>query len=70
MSHTKPPEDDIKFSLGQHLQIFPVKPVPKIPPKLSGKPVPAKIVDFYKYNRVNDFTYDRPYQKGEKVNLI
>ena len=67
MSHTRPPDDEIKFSNEQHLQIFPVKPVPKIPPKLLGKPVPAKIVDFYKYNRINDFTYDRPYQKGEKV---
>ena len=67
MGHTRPPDDEIKFSNEQHLQIFPVKPVPKIPPKLLGKPVPAKIVDFYKYNRINDFTYDRPYQKGEKV---
>lgn len=32
------------------------------PPKC----VPAKILDFYRFNRITDFTYDRPYQKGEK----
>ena len=67
MTHTRPPEDSIKSSNDQHLQIFRVNPVPNLPPVFAGKPIPRKIVDFYRYNQVCDFTYDRAYAKGEKV---
>lgn len=49
------------------MQIFLVQPVANIPEQLRPpKPVSAKIIDFYRFNQITDFTYDRPYQKGEK----
>ena len=69
MQNTQPPEEEIKFSNQQHLQIFPVKPVAKIPSVFEGKPAARKIIDFYRYNQVRDFTYDRPYPKGERDKL-
>ena len=67
MSHTLPPGEEVKYSGDQHLQIFPVKPVGQIPSVFEGKPATRKIIDFYRFNQVRAFTYDRPYQKGEKV---
>ncbi|XP_069872785.1 dedicator of cytokinesis protein 5 isoform X1 [Dipodomys merriami] len=66
MSSTTPPGDDIKSSPKQYMQCFTVKPVMSLPPSLKDKPVPEQILNYYRANEVQQFSYSRPFRKGEK----
>uniref|UniRef100_A0A3Q2E7W2 Dedicator of cytokinesis 5 n=1 Tax=Cyprinodon variegatus TaxID=28743 RepID=A0A3Q2E7W2_CYPVA len=66
MTSTAPPGDDISNSPGQHIQCFTVKPVLTLPQKFKDKGVPEQILNYYRYNEVDQFQYSRPFRKGEK----
>ncbi|XP_048369537.1 dedicator of cytokinesis protein 5 isoform X1 [Sphaerodactylus townsendi] len=66
LSSTAPPPDEIKASQKQYVQCFIVKPVMNPPPNYKDKPVPEQILNFYRANEVQQFTYSRPFRKGEK----
>ncbi|OXB74830.1 UNVERIFIED_CONTAM: hypothetical protein H355_000090 [Colinus virginianus] len=48
------------------VQCFIVKPVMNLPPNYKDKPVPEQILNYYRANEVQQFTYSRPFRKGEK----
>ncbi|XP_004848415.1 dedicator of cytokinesis protein 5 isoform X1 [Heterocephalus glaber] len=66
MTSTTPPGEDIKMSPKQYLQCFTVKPVMSLPPSYKDKPVPEQILNYYRANEVQQFSYSRPFRKGEK----
>ncbi|XP_059782843.1 dedicator of cytokinesis protein 5 isoform X3 [Balaenoptera ricei] len=66
MTSTTPPGEDIKSSPKQHMQCFTVKPVMSLPPSYKDKPVPEQILNYYRANEVQQFSYSRPFRKGEK----
>lgn len=66
MTSTTPPGEDIKSSPKQYLQCFTVKPVMSLPPSYKDKPVPEQILNYYRANEVQQFSYSRPFRKGEK----
>ncbi|KAM4577944.1 dedicator of cytokinesis protein 5 [Fundulus diaphanus] len=66
MTSTAPPGDDICNSPGQHIQSFTVKPVLTVPQRFKDKGVPEQILNYYRYNEVDQFQYSRPFRKGEK----
>lgn len=66
MTSTTPPGEDVRSSPKQHMQCFTVKPVMSLPPGYKDKPVPEQILNYYRANEVQQFTYSRPFRKGEK----
>lgn len=66
MTSTTSPGDEIRASPKQYLQCFTVKPVMSLPPHYKDKPVPEQILNYYRANEVQQFTYSRPFRKGEK----
>ncbi|MEQ2269505.1 Dedicator of cytokinesis protein 5, partial [Xenotaenia resolanae] len=66
MTSTAPPGDDICSSPGQHIQCFNVKPVLTVPHQFKDKGVPEQILNYYRYNEVDQFQYSRAFRKGEK----
>ncbi|KAG8518214.1 Dedicator of cytokinesis protein 5 [Galemys pyrenaicus] len=48
------------------MQCFTVKPVMSLPPSYKDKPVPEQILNYYRANEVQQFSYSRPFRKGEK----
>uniref|UniRef100_K7FID4 Dedicator of cytokinesis 5 n=1 Tax=Pelodiscus sinensis TaxID=13735 RepID=K7FID4_PELSI len=66
MTSTAPPGEEIKSSPKQYVQCFIVKPVMNLPPNYKDKPVPEQILNYYRANEVQQFTYSRPFRKGEK----
>ncbi|XP_060568206.1 dedicator of cytokinesis protein 4-like isoform X4 [Ruditapes philippinarum] len=68
MSKNDPPTDDVMNGDQQYIQICSVKPIPQDRPEFHGKEVPAEIRNFYNYNEVDTFQYDRPYHRGTKDN--
>uniref|UniRef100_A0A8C8SEJ3 Dedicator of cytokinesis 5 n=1 Tax=Pelusios castaneus TaxID=367368 RepID=A0A8C8SEJ3_9SAUR len=66
MTSTAPPGEEIKSSPNQYVQCFIVKPVMKLPSSYKDKPVPEQILNYYRANEVQQFTYSRPFRKGEK----
>ncbi|XP_043392159.1 dedicator of cytokinesis protein 5 isoform X2 [Chelonia mydas] len=66
MTSTTPPGEEIKSSPKQYVQCFIVKPVMNLPPNYKDKPVPEQILNYYRANEVQQFTYSRPFRKGEK----
>ncbi|XP_075412609.1 dedicator of cytokinesis protein 5 [Tenrec ecaudatus] len=66
MPSTTPPGEDIKSSPKQYMQCFTVKPVMSLPPGYKDKPVPEQILNYYRANEVQQFTYSRPFRRGEK----
>ncbi|NXI28539.1 DOCK5 protein, partial [Sterrhoptilus dennistouni] len=66
MTSTAPPAEEIKASPKQYVQCFIVKPVMNLPPNYKDKPVPEQILNYYRANEVQQFTYSRPVRKGEK----
>ncbi|KAB0392592.1 hypothetical protein E2I00_017734, partial [Balaenoptera physalus] len=74
MTSTTPPGEDIKSSPKQRIlvlgssdmQCFTVKPVMSLPPSYKDKPVPEQILNYYRANEVQQFSYSRPFRKGEK----
>ena len=66
LNHTRPPENNIKYGKECYLQLYPVQPVGQIPSLFQDKPVPRQILEFYENNKINRFTYDRPYHQGER----
>ncbi|XP_030407880.1 dedicator of cytokinesis protein 5 isoform X4 [Gopherus evgoodei] len=66
MTSTTPPGEKIKSSPKQYVQCFIVKPVMNLPPNYKDKPVPEQILNYYRANEVQQFTYSRPFRKGEK----
>ncbi|XP_066567873.1 dedicator of cytokinesis protein 2 isoform X2 [Amia ocellicauda] len=66
MKSTAPPEENIINSPGQHIQCFTVQPVLVEPAHFRNQSVPDQILDFYKANKVQCFTYSRPIRKGPK----
>ncbi|KAI5645691.1 dock-like domain-containing protein [Phthorimaea operculella] len=64
-----PPGAEIVNSDGQYLQINNVKPImgDKLK-RLSGKPVAEQILEYYKYNNVDKFVFNRPFHRpGEFI---
>uniref|UniRef100_A0A8C3RX73 Dedicator of cytokinesis 5 n=1 Tax=Chelydra serpentina TaxID=8475 RepID=A0A8C3RX73_CHESE len=66
MTSTTPPGEEIKSSPKQYVQCFIVKPVMNLPLNYKDKPVPEQILNYYRANEVQQFTYSRPFRKGEK----
>ncbi|KAI5167804.1 Dedicator Of Cytokinesis Protein 5 [Manis pentadactyla] len=66
MTSTTPPGEEIKSSPKQYMQCFTVKPVMSLPPGYKDKPVPEQILNYYRANEVQQFSYSRPFRKGEK----
>ena len=50
----------------QYLQVCSVKPLTRDNVSYNTPNVPDKIKYFYAVNKVNRFTYDRPFHKGEQ----
>uniref|UniRef100_A0A8C3PDT5 Dedicator of cytokinesis 2 n=1 Tax=Chrysemys picta bellii TaxID=8478 RepID=A0A8C3PDT5_CHRPI len=63
---TSPPEQDVTDSPGQYIQCFTVQPVEEARDRFRGRNVPEQIVNFYKANNVQQFSYSRPFRKGPK----
>ncbi|CAM5142296.1 unnamed protein product [Natator depressus] len=63
---TSPPEQDVTDSLGQYIQCFTVQPVEEARDRFRGRNVPEQIVNFYKANNIQQFSYSRPFRKGPK----
>nr|XP_014349533.1 PREDICTED: dedicator of cytokinesis protein 1-like [Latimeria chalumnae] len=66
MKTTSPPGDEIKNSPGQFIQCFTVQPILEEQVRFKNKTVPEQIVNFYKANHVQRFSYSRPFRKGPK----
>lgn len=62
------PDEQVTNSNGQYLAIFHVDPVMKESDKrkFSHKLVDEKIVNYYNFNGINEFTFSRPKIKGQK----
>ncbi|KAK4293650.1 hypothetical protein Pmani_033668 [Petrolisthes manimaculis] len=64
LSHNTPPDDTIKSSDGQYIQICAVKAVPEANPMFDGVEVDERILKYYSNNHVRHFVYDRPTHRG------
>ncbi|CAH1257698.1 DOCK1 [Branchiostoma lanceolatum] len=60
------PGQEILESPSQHLQIFKVDPILEERREFRGKPVADQILNFYKVNEVQKFTFSRPIRKGDR----
>ncbi|XP_035674913.1 dedicator of cytokinesis protein 1-like isoform X4 [Branchiostoma floridae] len=60
------PGPEILESPSQHLQIFKVDPILEERREFRGKPVADQILNFYKVNEVQKFTFSRPIRKGDR----
>ncbi|XP_043919982.1 dedicator of cytokinesis protein 1-like [Protopterus annectens] len=63
---TSAPGDNIKNAPGQHIQCYTVQPMLEEQPRFRDKTVPEQILNFYKSNNVQKFSYSRPFSKGPK----
>ncbi|XP_064122675.1 dedicator of cytokinesis protein 5-like [Macrobrachium nipponense] len=59
-----PPDDTIRSSDGQYIQICAVKPIPEPNPKFDGLEVDERILKYYAVNHVRCFFYDRATYRG------
>ncbi|CAL4062202.1 unnamed protein product, partial [Meganyctiphanes norvegica] len=59
-----PPDETIRSSDGQYIQICTVKPVPEPNPQFEGVEVDDCILMYYSSNQLTKFLYDRPVHKG------
>ncbi|XP_030639791.1 dedicator of cytokinesis protein 3-like [Chanos chanos] len=66
LQHTNLPDDSIKQSDAQYLQIYAVNPVSDLSDGPMMDRVPERIKSFYRINNVSRFHYDRPFHKGPK----
>ncbi|XP_026518416.1 dedicator of cytokinesis protein 2-like, partial [Terrapene carolina triunguis] len=66
LQSTSPPEQDVTDSPGQYIQCFTVQPVEEARDRFRGRNVPEQIVNFYKANNIQQFSYSRPFRKGPK----
>ncbi|XP_050737687.1 dedicator of cytokinesis protein 3-like isoform X2 [Eriocheir sinensis] len=64
LSHNTPPDDTIRSSDGQYIQICAVKALPEINPLFDGVEVDERILKYYYNNHVRQFVYDRPTHRG------
>ncbi|XP_037792049.1 dedicator of cytokinesis protein 4-like [Penaeus monodon] len=64
LHHNTPPDDTIRSSDGQYIQICAVKAVPEPNPKFEGIEVDERILKYYTVNHVRHFVYDRPTYRG------
>ncbi|KAK8389640.1 hypothetical protein O3P69_008971 [Scylla paramamosain] len=64
LSHNTPPDDTIRSSDGQYIQICAVKALPEINPLFEGVEVDERILKYYSNNHVRQFVYDRPTHRG------
>ncbi|MPC55393.1 Dedicator of cytokinesis protein 3 [Portunus trituberculatus] len=64
LSHNTPPDDTIRSSDGQYIQICAVKALPEINPLFDGVEVDERILKYYSNNHVRQFVYDRPTHRG------
>ncbi|XP_053200600.1 dedicator of cytokinesis protein 3-like isoform X2 [Panonychus citri] len=58
------PDEKVKESEDQFIQICNVKPVAEPREEFEGKELPEKILSYYLVNDVKTFTFDRPIHKG------
>ncbi|XP_075772170.1 dedicator of cytokinesis protein 2-like isoform X2 [Pelodiscus sinensis] len=63
---TAPPEPAVADSPGQYIQCFTVQPAEEPRDRFKGRNVPEQIVNFYKANNIQQFSYSRPFRKGPK----
>ncbi|XP_067401888.1 dedicator of cytokinesis protein 2-like [Emydura macquarii macquarii] len=66
LQSTSPPDQAITDSPGQHIQCFTVQPVEEAKGHFKNRNVPEQIVNFYKANNIQKFSYSRPFRKGPK----
>ncbi|XP_042868283.1 dedicator of cytokinesis protein 3-like isoform X2 [Penaeus japonicus] len=64
LHHNTPPDDTIRSSDGQYIQICAVKAVPEPNLKFEGIEVDERILKYYTVNHVRHFVYDRPTYRG------
>ncbi|XP_071543136.1 dedicator of cytokinesis protein 3 isoform X3 [Panulirus ornatus] len=64
LSHNTPPDDSIRSSDGQYIQICAVKTLPEANPMFEGAEVDERILKYYSNNHVRRFVYDRPFYRG------
>ena len=64
----EPPTQEEMNKIGQLLQINLVEPVmaERSYAMFKGRNIPPQILNYYKLNDVNKFTYSRPFHKGKK----
>ncbi|XP_076035833.1 dedicator of cytokinesis protein 3-like isoform X2 [Oratosquilla oratoria] len=65
LSHNTPPDDAIRSSDSQYIQICAVKPVAAPKPEFDGGEVDERILKYYMVNHIKHFTYDRPTYRGQ-----
>ncbi|XP_078717845.1 dedicator of cytokinesis protein 1-like isoform X3 [Lampetra fluviatilis] len=66
MKTTSPPGENVRSAPSQNIQCFTVQPLQRDQPKFKNKSVNDQILNFYKVNEVQCFTYSRPVRKGDK----
>ncbi|XP_059577139.1 dedicator of cytokinesis protein 2 [Alligator mississippiensis] len=66
LQSTAPPGPDITDSPGQYIQCFTAQPVEEPSERFKDKNVPEQILNFYKANHIQKFSYSRPFRKGPK----
>ncbi|XP_045606392.1 dedicator of cytokinesis protein 3 isoform X3 [Procambarus clarkii] len=64
LSHNTPPDDTIRSSDGQYIQICAVKTLSEPNPMFDGVEVDERILKYYSNNHVRRFVYDRPTYRG------
>ncbi|KAL2305520.1 hypothetical protein Nmel_007508, partial [Mimus melanotis] len=74
LKSTSPPGQDITDSPGQlcahgsftltDIQCFTVQPAEEAKVRLKGRSIPEQIINFYKANHVQRFSYSRPFKRG------
>ncbi|KAM4747063.1 dedicator of cytokinesis protein 5 isoform 2-T2 [Rhinophrynus dorsalis] len=66
LSSSSPPGEEIRNSAKQYVQCFSVKPLMSLPARYKEKLVPEQILSYYRCNEVQNFSYSRPFRRGEK----
>lgn len=66
MNRLTPPEQDIMDSPQQYLQINKVDPIMEDQQRFNGKLVSEQILRFYRVNRVQQFSFSRPFHRGPR----
>ncbi|KAG7153404.1 Dedicator of cytokinesis protein 3-like, partial [Homarus americanus] len=64
LSHNTPPDDTIRSSDGQYIQICAVNTLSEPNPMFDGVEVDERILKYYSNNQVRRFVYDRPTYRG------
>ena len=66
MKTMNPPSEEEKQDVKQLLQINKVDPIMKERPMFQDKPISPQILKYYKVNEVSQFSYSRPFHKGQR----